>query len=262
MLEQLDLGSTLAKNEYKQRLPRLQRRLHQLQQACWEANLATVILFEGWSAAGKGATIRKLTERLEPRGFDLHTTVAARTYESLMPWLWRFWVKVPNYGHMAIFDRSWYRPVRTARVEGSADPEAQQRAYDDIASFERALADDRYTVVKLFLHIDRHEQGRRLKSLAGDARTAWQVSANDWERHEQYDAYLVAAEEMLERTEAEWAPWTIIAATDTRWARIKVFETLIDHLEGGLHKHGLAAPSEIEDRDPDDDNDDNDDRDD
>lgn len=241
MLEQTDLSRSLPKKSYKSRLPSLQNRLHQLQQACWEANLASVLVVEGWDAAGKGSTIRKLTERLEPRGFDVHTTVAARSAEQQLPPLWPFWRKVPDYGHMAIFHRSWYSRVLMERVEG-LEASAAWRAYEDITSFERALADDRYCIVKLFLHIDKKEQRRRLQKLKKAERSTWQVEALAQEPHEKYDAYLVAVEEMLERTETEWAPWTVVEATDKRWARIKVFETVIGHLEDELRKCGHEVP--------------------
>ncbi len=250
MLEHLDLNFKLSKKQYQERLPILQRRLHQLQQACWNQQLASVLVFEGWDAAGKLSTIRKLTEWLEPRGFDMHATVAARSTELQMPWLWRFWIKVPDYGHMAIFERSWYRRVLIERVEELVPPEEWQRAYEEITSFERSLADDRYEVVKFFLHIDRAEQRRRLNRLQKDKRNAWRIEPTHLERHEKYSDYLAAAEEMLERTEAEWAPWTIVEATDKRWSRVKIFESLIARLETGLAKRGLEVPAAIEPVDP------------
>ena len=206
MLEQINLNRKLSKEEYKAKKPALQRYLHQLQRACWESGVASLIVFEGWNTSGKGSIIRKLTERLEPRGFDLHSAVAARSYELQLPWLWRFWAKLPNYGHMAIFDRSWYRRVLVERLEGLTSEEEWQRAYDEIVTFERALADDRHEVIKFFLHIDKEEQGGRLKMLQDNEMTSWQVEPIDLERHERYEEFRTVTEEMLERTEVEWAP--------------------------------------------------------
>jgi polyphosphate kinase 2 (PPK2 family) len=242
MLEALDLNRKLSKAEYKRQMPELQRRLHRLQRACWEAKLATVVVFEGWDAAGKGTAIGKLTQRLEPRGFSLHAIREPRTFENYLPWLWRFWVKVPNWGEMAIFDRSWYGRVLVERVEGLIEEERLPRSYHSIVAFERTLADDRYIIVKFLLHIDKKEQKNRFKKLAADPRTAWQVEAEDWEHHAKYDEYLVAYEEMLERTETEWGPWTLVEATDRRWARVKIFTTLIERMEEGLRRHGIEPP--------------------
>jgi polyphosphate kinase 2 (PPK2 family) len=242
MLEALDLNSKLSKADYKARMPALQTRLHQLQRACWEAKLATVVVFEGWDAAGKGTAINKLTQRLEPRGFSLHAIREPRTFETHMPWMWRFWNKIPNWGEVAIFDRSWYGRVLVERVEGLIEQKRWSQAYNDIVSFERALADDRYVVVKFFLHIDKKEQKERFKKLESDSSTAWHVEPEDWEHHKKYDEYLVATEEMLERTESEWGPWTLVEATDRRWSRIKVFDTLIGRMEEGMRKHGQEVP--------------------
>ncbi|UCC86959.1 MAG: hypothetical protein JSV81_19225 [Anaerolineales bacterium] len=242
MLEKIDLTSRLPKEDYKTRMPRLRDRLYDLQKACWEGNIPTVILFEGWDAAGKGTAVKALTRRLEPRGFKLYPIQAPRTYESHMPWLWRFWLKLPNYGEMAIFDRSWYGRVLVERVEGLTPEVAWRKAYRDIANFERTIADDGYVIVKFWLHISKEEQRRRFRKLEKDPLESWHVQPEDWEHHRKYDDYLQAVEEMLERTETEWGPWTIVEATDRRWARVKIFETIIDQLEDTLEKRGLPLP--------------------
>ncbi len=246
MLEALDLSKSLAKSVYKQQLPALQMRLHRLQRACWEAKVATVVVFEGWDAAGKGTTIRKLTQRLEPRGFSLYAIQEPRTFERQLPWMWRFWVNLPEWGEIAIFDRSWYGRVLIERVEALTEEEHWRKAYGDIVSFERGLADDRYLIIKFFFHISREEQEARFQQLESDPATAWQVEPEDWEHHRNYDQYLVAIEEMLERSESEWGPWTLVEATDHRWARVKVFEKLIQRMEAGLTHHGLAVPEPLE----------------
>jgi polyphosphate kinase 2 (PPK2 family) len=244
MLEALDLSQALSKEEYHRRLPWTQHRLHRLQRACWEAKVATVVVFEGWDAAGKGTAINKLTQRLEPRRFSLYAIHEPRTFEQQLPWMWRFWVKVPNWGEMALFDRSWYGRVLVERVEGLANERQWREAYGDILSFERALADDRYRIVKFFLHISKEQQEERFRFLESDPATSWHVEAEDWEHHKKYDEYLLAVEEMLERTESEWGPWTLVEATNRRWARAKVFDTLIRSMEEGLVSHGNEVPED------------------
>lgn len=242
MLEALDLSQKLAKKQYATLLPKMQRRLHRLQRACWENKVATVVVFEGWDAAGKGTAISKLTQRLEPRGFSLHAVREPRTSELQLPWMWRFWVKVPNWGEMAIFDRSWYGRVLVERVEELVGEREYRKAFGDIVSFERALADDRYLIVKFFLHISKEEQKKRFEKLESDPATSWHVEAEDWEHHEKYGDYRIAIEEMLERTESEWGPWTLVEATDRRFVRAKVFDTLIRRMEEGLVRHGCEVP--------------------
>jgi polyphosphate kinase 2 (PPK2 family) len=244
MLEKVDLTRKLSKKQYQELLPRLQRRLYDLEKSCWDAHVPTIIVFEGWDAAGKGTTINLLTSRLDPRGFKLHAVQAPRTYETHLPWLWRFWQKIPNFGEMAIFDRSWYGRVLVERVEGLSSAQEWQKGYRDIASFERTLSDDGYVILKFFLHISKNEQERRFKRLARDPLTAWHVQAEDWDHHEKYDQYVVAIEEMLEHTDTEWGPWTIVEATDRRWSRVRVFQAIIQRLERAITDRGIALPPE------------------
>jgi len=236
MLEKVDLTRAIPKEDYKSRLPGLQASLHELQLASSEASVPSIIVFEGWDAAGKGTCINVLTSRLEPRAFRLHVIQEPRTHELHMPWLYRFWQRIPNYGHMAIFDRSWYRRVLDERVEKITPKSEWRKAYRDIADFERTLADDGYVIVKFFLHISQKEQAKRFEKLESHPLTRWQVTKSDWKRHKEYGKYLMAVEEMLERTESECGPWTIVEATDRRWTRITVFETIIRALKGAIEK--------------------------
>jgi len=243
MLDQVDLDKRLSKREYRARMPFLRDRLYDLQKACWDAGIPSLIVFEGWDAAGKGTTINRLTQRLDPRGFKLYATREARTYEKHMPWLWRFWLQLPNRGQMAIFDRSWYGRVLVERVEGLATEAQWREAYQDITDFERTLADDGHVIVKFFLHISKKEQRRRFKKLEADALESWHVQPEDWAHHKKYRQYLAATEEMLALTDTEWGRWVVVEATDRRWTRAKVFETLVQRLEDALLQRDLPLPA-------------------
>lgn len=246
MLEKVDLTRKLPKKEYVELLPRLQRRLYDLEKASWDAKIPVIILFEGWDASGKGTSINLLTSRLDPRGFKLYPIQAPRTFEARMPWLWRFWLKTPNYGEMAIFDRSWYGRVLVERVEGLTPEEEWRKGYRDIVDFEHTLADDGYEIVKFWLHISKEEQRRRFAALEKDPLESWHVQQEDWLHHRKYEEYRLAVEEMLERTDTEWGPWTIVEATDRRWCRIKIFKTIIRHMEEALTERGFDLPPEEE----------------
>lgn len=249
MLEKIDLGRTLDKEEYDRQRPRLQRRLYDLQKACWDAKIPIVIVFEGWDASGKGTAINLLTSRLDPRGFKLYPIQAPRTFETLLPWLWRFWLKVPGYGEIAIFDRSWYGRVLVERVEELIPVKQWRKGFRDIVDFEHTLADDGALIVKFFLHISQEEQKKRFKKLEEDPLESWHVQPEDWEHHRKYKAYVVAVEEMLERTDTEWGPWTIVEATDRRWTRYKIFKTIIQRMEEALLDRGLELPA-VEEEQP------------
>jgi polyphosphate kinase 2 (PPK2 family) len=242
MLENLNLKKKFSTEEYKRILPGLQARLYDLENACWQNGISTVIVFEGWDASGKGTSIRAVTQRLDPRGFKLYCITEPRTYEQQRPWLWRFWLRVPNRGEMVIFDHSWYGRVLQERLEHMVPEKAAQQAFRDIAEFERMLADDGTVLVKFFLHISKKEQRRRFAAIASDPLEAWRVTKEDWARHKKYDRYVAAAEEMLELTESEYAPWTIVEATSKSYTRKCVFETIISALERSL---GPKAPPRI-----------------
>lgn len=234
MLDKIDLNQKLKKSEYKKVMPTLRERLFYLQKASWDAEVAVIILFEGWDAAGKGASIRKLARSLDPRGYKLYPIRVARAHEKKRPWLWRFWLKIPARGEWAIFDRSWYGRVMVERVENLVPEKQWRRAYRDIVDFERTLADDGHLIIKFFLHVSKQEQKRRFNKLIKNQHTAHKVTAEDWEHHRRYDDWLVAYEEALERTETEWGPWTIVEATDRRFAWVKIYQTVITTLEGKL----------------------------
>jgi polyphosphate kinase 2 (PPK2 family) len=248
MLENINLKKKLPREEYKRVLPALQRRLFKLEEACWHQSVSSMLIFEGWDAAGKGTAIATLTARLDPRGFKLYPIVAPRTYEQQRPWLWRFWLKVPNRGEMVIFDHSWYGRVLEERVERTIPEKTWRQAYRDIQEFERMLADDGTVIQKFFFHISRKEQRQRFQGMAADPLEAWRVTKDDWARHKKYDEYLAASEEMLELTESEFAPWTIVEATSKSYARKKLFDTIITALEQRL---GDKAPPRGEVREED-----------
>jgi polyphosphate kinase 2 (PPK2 family) len=246
MLENLNLKRKLSHEEYKHALPALQRRLDVLQRACWQHGVPSVVVFEGWDAAGKGGAISALTERMDPRGFRLHPITASRSYEQLRPWLWRFWLRVPGRGEMALFDRSWYLRVLEERVEGVVEGKVWRQAYQDIVEFERMLAADHTVMVKCFLHISKKEQKHRFEAMERNPVERWRVTKEDWNRHKKYSKYLAAVEEMMELTESDFAPWTIVEATSKWYARRKIFDTLIAALEMRLGRH--APPREEADK--------------
>lgn len=239
MLENVNLEKRLSREEYQASLPALQRRLYDLEKACWDGKVASVVVFEGWDASGKGGAIQTLTQRLDPRGFKLYSIELPRTSEQNRPWLWRFWQKVPNHGEMVILDRSWYMRVLDERVEKLVPEKVAAGAHRDIVEFERMLADDGTAVLKFFFHISRREQKRRFKKLKENPLEAWRVTEAAWRQNRKYDEYLLAVEEMLELTESEFAPWTILEATSKWHARKRVFETVIAALEERL---GDKAP--------------------
>jgi AMP-polyphosphate phosphotransferase len=246
MLDKIDLTKTLDKKIYKQAMSELASQMFAIQKTSWDAGIPVIILFEGWDAAGKGTSIRKITTSLDPRGYKLYPIRMARTYEKKHPWLWRFWQKIPARGEWAIFDRSWYGRVLVERVENLIPESEWRRAYREISEFERTLADDGTVIFKFFLHISRKEQKRRFDRITKDPLTAWQVTAEDWDHHRRYDDWLLAYEEAFERTDSEYGPWTIVEATDRRYTWVKIYQTIINTLSERLMLPVEPLPVNIE----------------
>lgn len=246
MLEKLDLDLKLDKKAYKERASGLGERLTLLQRTCWENRIPVIILFEGWDSSGKGTTINLIARHMDPRGFKIQPIKGATKLEKEMPWLWRFWQRIPNYGEVAIFDRSWYGRVLVERVEKLIPSDQWRQAYQEILEFERQLAEDGYLLIKFFMHISKKEQRRRFKRIEKDPLQSWRVQKEDWKHHKEYGDYLEAIEEMLARTETEYGPWTIVESTDRRWARVKVMETVCRWMEDALTRRGIPLPQVIE----------------
>ena len=234
MLDQIDLDRSIAKPEYKRLMGELQQRMYDMQQALVEARRPALIVFEGWAGTSKIGTIGQLSRRLDPRGMRVHPVTPPRTYETMYPWLYRFWLKTPSYGQMAIYDRSWYRQVLADRTKGAISGADWLSACEDIVSFERQLADDGAVLLKFWLHISKQEQARRFRKLESNRLTAWQVTDEDRWQHKHYDRVLAAVEDMLPRTDTPHAPWITLPATDQRYARIAVLETVLSTLEARI----------------------------
>ena len=244
MLDKVDLDQRLAKQEYKAKLPAIQARLYALEWACWKQGIPTAILFEAWGGAGKGEVIKLLTEKLDPRGYQVIPVVPPNTEEAMKPWMARFWEMIPARGEMAVFDRSWYGRVLWDRFSGEVGERRLIQAYQDIREFEAMLAADGTLFVKLWLHMSKKRQAARLKKMAKDPMTAWKVSESDWWQNKHYQKVVKALEQMLEQTSTEYAPWTIVEMEDEHFGRIKVLETVAGGLTSALVSRGAELPPE------------------
>ncbi|MGN0252178.1 MAG: phosphate--AMP phosphotransferase [Oliverpabstia sp.] len=230
MLDQIDLTKKMDKKAYKERMEEMMPQLSRLQRECKELGIPVMIVFEGFGAAGKGVQISKLISSLDPRGFHVHAIDGESKDENLRPFLWRFWTKTPEKGRIAIFDRSWYRRVLVDRFDGVTTTKELEYAYEEINSFERQLTDGGYVIIKLFLAIDRKEQKKRFKKLMESKSSAWRVSEGDLKRNREYDVYKAMNDEMLQKTDSDYAPWTIIEATDREFATVKIYSAVIKAL--------------------------------
>lgn len=244
MLETLDLKKELSKKLYSTRMKDLQDRLRRLQYACQEAEIPVVVCLEGWDCAGKGHIVKKLTEKLDPRLFRIHPGRPPSPLEQRYHFLWRYQAALPNDGEMAVFDHSWYGRVLVERCDKVAKKKQWREAYEQINQFERWLIDDGQVLIKLWLHISKKEQRQRYKDTLKDPLMRWKITKEYQRHHRQYGKWVQAVEDMLAKTNPPEAPWTLVEANDLRWARVKVFETLVHRIEAAIERR-KAVPTAV-----------------
>ncbi len=234
MLERLDLSLSMPRKEYDRWVKVLQADLHQLGFQVYQQKLPVVIVFEGQDAAGKGGTIKRLTEKIDPRGYVVWPISAPAGEDKEHHYLYRFWRRLPEQGQIAIFDRSWYGRVLVERLEGFCAEEAWRRAYSEINQFERQMTDFGAVIFKFWMHISKDEQLRRFKEREQINYKSWKITDEDWRNRSKWEDYIAAAEEMILKTSTPNAPWTLVEANDKLYARIKVLRTVAEKLRGRL----------------------------
>ena len=235
LLSQVTLeGKTLKEEDYRRQLKALQKQLGELHNRLYRRRVPVVIAYEGWDAAGKGGNIKRLTEALDPRGYEVHPIASPEPYAKARHYLWRFWTRLPKDGHIAIFDRTWYGRVMVERLEGFCSENDWQRAYNEINEFERELTDWGAVVIKFWVQIDKQTQLLRFNERQNDPAKQWKITEEDWRNREKWDAYETAVNEMLQKTSTANAPWHILESVDKKYARIKALQITADTLEKAL----------------------------
>ena len=235
MLNTVDLSLSLTKDEYQRDQVKYQVALHLLGYQVYVQQRPVIILFEGWDAAGKGGAIKRVTEKLDPRGYVVYSIAAPEGEDASRHYLYRFWRRLPEAGQIAIFDRSWNGRVMVERIEGFAREEDWRRGYREINQFERQLVDFGTILFKFWIHISQEEQLRRFEARASDPLRSWKLTAEDWRNREKWDPYEASVDDMLLKTSTVTAPWTVVEGDDKLYARIKVLKTLVDKLSQELN---------------------------
>ncbi|WP_379968427.1 polyphosphate kinase 2 family protein [Ectobacillus sp. sgz5001026] len=247
-LAKTDLSKKIeSKQKYNKKLEKYQMRLLALQQILRKEKIAVIIAMEGWDAAGKGGAIKRITEHLDPRGTQVIPIGAPAPHEQRYHYLQRFWRKIPQYGQITIFDRSWYGRVLVERVEGFATKEEWKRAYDEINEFEKLLTDDHYIVAKFFFHISQDVQLTRFKEREQNPLKQWKITEEDWRNRDKWEEYVEASEDMFEQTDKPNAMWNVIPSNDKMYARLKTLKTLIVLIEDYFSEHNIELPTYYQD---------------
>jgi AMP-polyphosphate phosphotransferase len=245
MLSHIDLAKSMTLESYTPLLLKYQLQLRALAYQLYVQKRNLIIGLEGRDAAGKGGAIKRITERLDPRGYEVFPIAAPNGEDRTHHYLWRFWrrLKPPDEKQVMVFDRTWYGRVMVERIEGFCSESDWKRAYREINDFEHQLVDAGVMVVKFWFQISFEEQLRRFEERQADPYKSWKLTDEDWRNRGKWDAYNAAVEEMLLKTSTLTAPWTVVEGNNKYYARIKALHTLVDTVSKGL---GIDAEKLVE----------------
>jgi polyphosphate kinase 2 (PPK2 family) len=236
VLSALDMTLGYDKKEYGLALKKAKAELGVLYREAKARGISTLLVFEGWDAAGKGGAIRRLTASLDARDYRVTPIAAPTDEERAQHYLWRFWRHIPRAGRLTIFDRSWYGRVLVERVEGFARTEEWQRAFSEINDFEEQICQHGTVLAKFWVHITKEEQYRRFKERETISYKKWKLTDEDWRNRAKWDDYEIAVNELVERTSTRQSPWILVEGNDKNYARVKIIQSVADLLKKRLAK--------------------------
>ncbi len=233
-LSEVDHTLSLKRSEYKTQLKAEQERLRRTELEMYVRRVPMMIMYEGWDAAGKGGSIKRVAQALDARSYTIFPSPAPTKPELLHPHLWRYWTRLPKAGHVGIYDRSWYGRVLVERVEGFASPAQWSRAYEEINEFERDMVEWGAILLKFWVDISPETQLERFEARENNPDKQWKITAEDWRNRDKYPQYRAAVEDMFRLTSTQNAPWVILESDDKYYARVKALRIINEALEERL----------------------------
>jgi polyphosphate kinase len=220
----------MKQKEYLRELRRLHGELVAMQEWVKATGAKVCIVFEGRDTAGKGGTIKAITERVSPRVFRVVALPAPTDREKSQMYVQRYISQFPAGGEVVIFDRSWYNRAGVERVMGFCTEEQSKRFLEQVPAVEKAMVDAGIHLVKYWLEVSPDEQTRRLESRIDDPRKTWKLSDMDLESYGKWDEYSQARDDMFAATDTAWAPWFVAHSDDKKRARLNVITHLLEHV--------------------------------
>lgn len=233
-LDEVDHSLALTHDEYKLQLKAEQERLRRIELEMYIRRVPMMIMYEGWDAAGKGGSIKRVAQALDARSYTIFPSPAPTKPELLHPHLWRYWTRLPKAGHVGIYDRSWYGRVLVERVEGFASTDQWSRAYEEINEFERDMVDWGAILLKFWVDISPETQLQRFEARENNPAKSWKITAEDWRNRDKYPQYRAAVDDMFRLTSTHNAPWIILESDDKYYARVKALRSINEAIEKRL----------------------------
>lgn len=242
MLKAAELGRTLSKEQYDAALPGLRAALLDAQARLRSAGFSVVVLINGPDAAGKSEAVNALHEWLDARFLVSESYTEPTEEERSRPEFWRYWMWLPPAGRIGLFSGNWYSQPIMARVFGELDDLQLAERTSRINSFERTLSDGGTLFVKLWFHVSKKVQHKRLKALASKKLTRFRVTKQDWRNHRKYDSYVKVTEQVLHHTSTGHAPWQVIDGEDERYRNVTAARQILEAIEARLSQQQAREP--------------------
>jgi polyphosphate kinase 2 len=218
----------LKRKEYEAELRRLHGELVAMQEWVKATGAKICVVFEGRDTAGKGGTIKRITERVSPRVFRVVALPAPTEREKSQMYIQRYISHFPAAGEVVIFDRSWYNRAGVEPVMGFCTPEQTARFLEQVPAVERAMVESGIQLIKFWLEVSADEQTRRLESRINDPRKIWKLSDMDLKSYSRWYGYSRARDEMFAKTDTAWAPWWVADTDDKKRGRLNIISHLLD----------------------------------
>lgn len=235
-----ELGRKVAKIEYKERAAALRQALLESQNALRHAGFPVIVLVSGVDGAGKGDAVNILNEWMDPRWMVSIAFDEPSGEELERPEYWRYWRALPPKGQIGLLLSAWYSKPLVSRVYGGNDAELEA-SLDEIAAFEKQLAEDGALILKIWLHLGKDGQEKRFRRLERDPLQSWRVTERDWQNWHHYEQFVAAAERIITRTSTGEAPWHIIEGQDTRYANLRVGDLLLGAIQQRLEERAQES---------------------
>ena len=233
----------MKRREYEREMRVLHGELVAMQEWVKETGAKICIVFEGRDTAGKGGTIKRITERVSPRVFRVVALPAPTEREKSQMYIQRYIPHFPAAGEVVIFDRSWYNRAGVERVMGFCAPEETERFLSLVPGVEKAMTDDGILLLKYWLEVSQDEQTRRLESRIHDPRKIWKLSDMDLKSYRRWYDYSRARDAMFAATDTDWAPWYLAHSDDKRRARLNIISHLLSQVPyKPLPAHDVTLP--------------------
>jgi len=242
MFESAELGHCIAKSEYAAAVPKLREALLKAQyELLADKTFPVVIIIGGVDGAGKGETVNILNEWMDPRHIHTHAFGEMSDEERERPRMWRYWRALPPKGRIGILFGAWHTDPIVNRVLGKTGDAQMELAMEEVAHFERMLADEGVLLLKFWFHLSKKAQKKRLQALAADPKTSWRVTDSDWQRYKLYDRFRKISERALRETSTAYAPWIVVEGSDPNYRYLTVGRVVLDAMKKRLAGKRLAT---------------------